>query len=67
MMRGRLTQVKDRVFKKYKKVFKYYHKTNIFENFTNKHFHELNINYLKRIRFNLKNISIMLNENLFDI
>jgi hypothetical protein len=67
MMRGRLTQVKDRVFKKYKKVFKYYLKTNRFENFTNKHFHELNINYLKRIRFNLKNISIMLNENLFDI
>lgn len=67
MMRGQLTQVKDRVFKKYKKVFKYCLKTNRFENFTNKHFHELNINYLKRIRFNLKNISIMLNENLFDI
>ena len=67
MMRGQLTQVKDRVFKKYKKVFKYCFKTNRFENFTNKHFHELNINYLKRINFNLNNISIMLNENLFDI
>ena len=67
MMRGQLTQVKDRVFRKYKKVFKWCLKTNRFENFTNKHFHELNINYLKRIKFDLKNILIMLNENLFDI
>ena len=67
MMRGQLVQVKDRVFRKYKKVFKQCLKTNRFENFTNKHFHELNINYLKRIKFDLKNISIMLNENLFDI
>ena len=38
-----------------------------FKSFTEKHFHELNINYLKRLKFDLKNISIMLNENLFDI
>lgn len=67
MMRGQLVQVKERVFRKYKKVFKWCLKTNRFENFTNKHFHELNINYLKRIKFDLNNISIMLNENLFDI
>lgn len=42
-------------------------KNNKFKNFTDKHFHELNINYLKRLKFGLKNISIMLNENLFDI
>lgn len=42
-------------------------KTNRFKAFTEKHFHELNVNYLKRLKFNLKNISIMLNENLFDI
>ena len=42
-------------------------KTNRFTSFTEKHFHELNINYLKRLKFDLKNISIMLNENLFDI
>ena len=39
----------------------------MFKSFTEKHFYELNINYLKRLRFDLKNISIMLNENLFDI
>ena len=42
-------------------------KTNRFKAFTERHFHELNINYLKRLKFDLKNISIMLNENLFDI
>ena len=42
-------------------------KNNKFKNFIDKHFHELNINYLKRLKFDLKNISIMLNENLFDI
>lgn len=41
--------------------------TNRFKSFTEKHFHELNINYLKRLKFDLKNVSIMLNENLFDI
>lgn len=67
MIRGQLTQIKQRVFSRYKRVFKWCLKTNRFANFTNKHFHELNINYLKRLKFNLKNISIMLNENLFDI
>ena len=42
-------------------------KNNKFKSFTDKHFYELNINYLKRLKFDLKNISIMLNENMFDI
>lgn len=54
-------------FTKYKRVFRWCLKTNRFKAFTEKHFHELNINYLKRLKFDLKNISIMLNENLFDI
>lgn len=66
MIRGQLTQIKQSVFSRYKRVFKWCLKTNRFANFTNKHFHELNINYLKRLKFDLKNISIMLNENLFD-
>lgn len=66
MIRGQLTQIKQRVFSRYRRVFKWCLKTNRFANFTNKHFHELNINYLKRLKFDLKNISIMLNENLFD-
>lgn len=55
------------MFNRYKKAFKYCLKTNKFNAFTDKHFHELNINYIKRLKFDLKNISIMLNENLFDI
>jgi len=67
MVRGQLVNLKERVFCRYKKAFRYCLKNNKFKNFTDKHFHELNINYLKRLKFNLKNISIMLNENLFDI
>ena len=55
------------MFSRYKRAFKYCLKKNKFKNFTEKHFHELNINYLKRLKFDLKNVSIVLNENLFDI
>lgn len=54
MMRGQLVQVKERVFRKYKRVFKLCLKTNRFENFTNKHFHELNINYFKENQIQFK-------------
>ena len=67
MIRGQLVQLRERVFSRYKRAFKYCLKKNKFKSFTEKHFHELNINYLKRLKFDLKNISIMLNENLFDI
>ena len=62
-----MANLRNRVFNRYKRAFAYCLKNNKFKNFTDKHFHELNINYLKRLRFDLKNISIMLNENLFDI
>lgn len=55
------------MFNSYRKAFKYCLKNNKFNAFTEKHFHEININYLKRLKFNLKNISITLNENLFDV
>lgn len=67
IIRSQLTNLRQRVFAKYKRVFRWCLKTNRFKAFTEKHFHELNINYLKRLKFDLKNISIMLNENLFDI
>ena len=67
IVRSQLANLKQRVFNKYKRAFVYCLKNNKFKNFTDKHFHELNINYLKRLKFDLKNISIMLNENLFDI
>ena len=67
IVRSQLTALKQRVFNRYKKAFVYCLKNNKFKSFTDRHFHELNINYLKRLKFNLKNISIMLNENMFDI
>ena len=67
IVRSQLANLKQRVFNRYKIAFVYCLKNNKFKNFTDKHFHELNINYLKRLKFDLKNISIMLNENLFDI
>lgn len=67
IVRSQLTNLRQRVFNRYKKAFVYCLKTNKFKSFTNRHFHELNINYFKRLKFNLKNVSIMLNENLFDI
>ena len=67
IVRSQLANLRQRVFGKYKKVFRWCLKTNRFKSFTEKHFYELNVNYLKRLRFDMKNISIMLNENLFDI
>ena len=67
IVRSQLANLKSRVFRKYKRAFVYCLKTNRFKSFTEKHFYELNVNYLKRLKFDLKNISIMLNENLFDI
>lgn len=67
IVRGQLSNLRQKVFARYKKVFKWCLKTNRFKAFTDKHFYELNINYLKRLKFDLKNISIMLNENLFDV
>ena len=67
MVRGQLVQLKERVFSRYKKVFRWCLKSGRFTSFTDKHFHELNINYLQRLKFNLKNITITLNELLFDV
>ena len=66
IVRSQLVNLRQRVFNRYKRAFVYCLKTSRFKSFTEKHFHELNINYLKRLKFDLKNISIMLNENLFD-
>ena len=67
IVRGNLVSLKERVFSRYKKAFRWCLKTNRFKSFIDKHFHELNINYLKRLRVDLKNITISLNENLFDV
>ena len=67
IIRSNLNYIQKYVYKKYKKLYIKCIKNNKHKLFTNKHFKELNINYLKRIKINLKNISITLNENLFDV
>ena len=67
IIRSNLVQIQKRTYNKYKKLYYKCIKNNIHKSFTDKHFKELNINYLKRININLKNLSITLNENLFNV
>ena len=67
IIRGNLVQIQKRTYNKYKKLYYKCIKNNKHKSFTDKHFKELNINYLKRININLKNLSITLNENLFNV
>ena len=67
IIRSNLTLIQKRVYKKYKKLYYKCNKLNKHKSFTDKHFKELNINYLKRININLKNLSITLNKDLFNI
>lgn len=67
IIRGNLVQIQKRIYNKYKKLYYKCIKNNKHKSFTDKHFKELNINYLKRININLKNLSITLNENLFNV
>ena len=59
-----LTQ--KRVYKKYKKLYCKCSKENKHQRFLDKHFKELNINYLKRIRVDLKKCSMILGAGLVD-
>ena len=67
IIRSNLTQIQKRVYNKYKKLYYKCIKNNKHKLFTDKHFKELNINYLKRIKIDIKNLSITLNENLFNV
>ena len=67
IVRSNLKYTQNKVYAKYKKLYYKCSKENKHQKFLNKHFKELDINYLKRIKVNLKNISIPLNENMFDI
>lgn len=67
IIRSNLIQIQKRTYKKYKKLYFKCCKSNKHKSFTDKHFKELNINYLKRIKIDIKNLSITLNENLFNV
>ena len=67
IVRSNLKYVQNKVYSKYRKLYSKCLIRGIHQRFTERHFKELNINYLKRVNIDLKNISIPLNENLFDV
>lgn len=67
IVKGNITQQKKRIFSRYKKLYSICMKKNIHKNFTDKRFSELKINYLKRIKVNLKKVSIDLDYRICDI
>ena len=67
IVRSNLDHVKDRTFKRYKKVYRYFKDRNRQCDFLSKKYKELTINYLKRIEIDLKNFSINLDERFVDV
>ena len=66
-IRAELVKIKQRIFKKYKKLYTYCIVNNKHRWFTLKRFSELKINYIKRIKIDVKNIAIDIDARLFDI
>lgn len=67
IIRSNLQFTKNKVYKNYRKVYAKCIKDNKHQSFTNKKFSELNINYLKRIKINLNNVTINIDNRLFNI
>jgi putative transposase len=66
IVRSNIQYQKKKVFNRYKKIYAKCMKENKHSKFTSKKFSELNINYLKRIKIDLKKISINIDQRLFD-
>lgn len=66
IIRANINFVQKRVYKKYKKLYYKCSKENRHQKFLDKHFKELNINYLKRIKVDLKRCSMILGAGLID-
>ena len=67
IIKSNITYQKKVVYNKFKKLYRKCKEKHIHPSFLNKKFNELNINILKRIKINLKNISIDIDDRLFDI
>jgi len=68
LVRSCLKKHNEMRFKKYKKIYKYFIKSGRFKSFTDKRFSELNLNkFPKTLKIDLKNISINIDGNLFDL
>ena len=66
IIRSNINLAKKRIYKKYKKLYYKCSKENKHQRFLDKHFKDLNINYLKRIKVDLKKCSMILGQNLID-
>ena len=67
IIRSNLKHIKNKVYAKFKKLYAKCIQSNKHIQFTKKRFSELNINYLKRVKINVKSISISLDYHLFNI
>lgn len=66
IVRSNLKKIANTTFKRYKKVYIKCIKQNKHLSFTSKRYKELNINLLKRIKINIKNVSINIDQRLVD-
>ena len=67
IIRGELTKVKKRVLKKYKKLYAICIAKKKLSNFTSKRLSELKIDYMKRIKIDVKNVAIDIDARVFDV
>lgn len=66
IIRCNLNFTQKRVYKKYKKLYYKCSKENKHQRFLDKHFKDLNIKYLKRIKININKCSMILGQGLID-
>ena len=67
IIRSNLKYTKNKTFKRYQKLYTKCKIKDIHQSFLNKKYSELNINYLKRIKIDVKTISINLGYHLWNI
>jgi len=66
IVRSTLKKVSSKTFSKYKKIYSKCLKENKHKTFTSKRYSDLNINLLKRVKIDIKNISINIDQRLVD-
>ena len=66
IIRSNINLTQKRIYKKYKKLYYKCSKENKHRKFLDKHFKDLNINYLKRIKVNINKCSMILGAGLVD-
>ena len=67
IVRSEINKLKTRIYKRYQKLYSKCSKSNKHERFTSKLYKDLNIDIIKRVKVDIKRISVMLDERFFDI